>query len=97
MLSASDTLRSRTFLLEFIDWEQWGDDYAADITSLGIEPAERAGFRTFAATHDNAWAATTRNHVELYELGFDVVYTYNLTNAVEARKLANLKQRVVPP
>lgn len=91
MLSASDKMRQRAFLLEFHDWENW-EGIAEDVAT-----AKAAGFRTFAATHDNPITATVENHLNLYNTGIDVAYTYNLTNAVQARKIINTQNKVVPP
>jgi hypothetical protein len=37
------------------------------------------------------------NHLDLYNAGFDVAYTYNLANAVEARIEINTGRGLVPP
>jgi phosphoglycerol transferase MdoB-like AlkP superfamily enzyme len=91
MLNASPMQQKHGFLLEFHDWENW-----ANIES-DVAAAEKAGFRTFAATKDNAIMATVENHMKLYNAGIDVAYTYNLTNAVTARKSVNTLHRITPP
>ncbi len=91
MLDATPTQQKRGFLLEFHDWENWPN------LETDVATAEKAGFRTFAATKDNSIMATVENHMKLYNTGIDVAYTYNLTNAVEARKNVNTIHRITPP
>jgi hypothetical protein len=91
MLNASDTVKHRAFLLEFEDWDTWED------VETDIETAEKYGFRTFAKSKDGSMKATVTNHLDLYNRGFDVAYTYNLTNAVTARKMVNTENKIVPP
>lgn len=91
MLAASAAVQSRSFLLEFNDWESW------DGVEEQIAIAKSKGFRTFGATRANAIGATVEDHLRIYKAGMDVAYTYNVTNAVEARIDVNVKNRVVPP
>jgi hypothetical protein len=99
MLNTTTTIQQqRAFLLEFNSWEDtnnWGDPQTDLLSAITL--AQNAGFRTFAATHDNAISATIENHLQLYNLGFDVAYTYNLTNAIQARRMINSKRGIVPP
>lgn len=92
MLSASAAVRSRGFLLEFNEWESWEGDLEVDVAAAKAE-----GFRTFAATRASAITATVENHLRIYRAGIDVTYTYNLDNAVVARKEVNAKNRITPP
>lgn len=92
MLSASVTLKSRCILLEFNGWENVWVNVEEDVAL-----AESNGFRTFAATKDNQVTATVENHMKLFEAGFDVAYTYNLQNAVTARKTVNDQNGIAPP
>ena len=55
------------------------------------------GLKSFGASKDNAVTATTKNHLAIYEAGIDVAYTYNLENAVEARRIVNTENGVIPP
>lgn len=48
-------------------------------------------------TRDDPLTATVENHLEIFEAGFDVVYTYNLANAVIARQQINTENGVSPP
>lgn len=91
MIDASETMKKRAFLLEFSHWDEW------DGVEEDVKLAESAGFRTFAATKSNAFAATVNNHLKLYNAGFDVAYTYNLTNAVIARQQINQQNGISPP
>ncbi len=92
MLTASPTVQSRGFLLEFNDWEHWDGDLEADVAATKAK-----GFRTFAATRANSVTATVEDHLRIYRAGIDVTYTYNLGNAVTARKDVNTKNRITPP
>lgn len=91
MLSSSPIMKKRSFLLEFNNWDTW-DDLETD-----IQRAESSGFRTFAKSNGNAVTATVNNHMKLYNAGFDVAYTYNLTNAVIARQTVNTENNISPP
>jgi hypothetical protein len=91
MMDSSPVQQKRAFLLEFSDWEKW------DGVENDVAAAEKAGFRTFAATKDNSVAATVSDHMRLYGKGFDVAYTYNLTNAVIARQDVNKAHLITPP
>lgn len=93
MVNASPAQRQRAFLLEFNSYTDWD----SDALSQSIALAKSAGFRTFAATRSSAITATVEDHLRLYNNGFDVAYTYNLTNAVEARQIVNLRNNITPP
>ncbi len=92
MLSAPSEVLARTFLIEFQDWEAWDGDLQADIALV-----ESFGLRTFAPTHDSQFAATVNNHMDIFNAGFQVVYTYNLDNAVVARQQVNKENGISPP
>jgi hypothetical protein len=64
---------------------------------LILEFVFRFGIRTFAATRDSAVGATVDNHRAIYDAGFDVVYTYNIDNAVIARIDVNTANGITPP
>jgi len=91
LLAASATVQQRSFLLEFNNWESW------DGVEEQIALAKSKGFRTFGATRANFAGATVTDHLRIYEAGMDVAYTYNVTNAVEARIIVNTKNRITPP
>lgn len=91
MLNASEAVKQRAFLLEFENWDSWED------VGTDIQTAEKYGFRTFAKSNDNPITASVANHMDLFNRGFDVAYTYNLTNAVSARKMVNTANKIVPP
>ena len=55
------------------------------------------GLKAFGASRDNPLTATTKNHLSIYETGINVAYTYNLENAVKARKIINTGNGIVPP
>lgn len=56
-----------------------------------------AGGRAMAKSHSNPLTATVQNHLHIYELGFDVTYTYNLSNAIQARVIVNTQRGLSPP
>jgi len=89
---ASKELKSRAILIEFNSWPEWGDSLKTDIANV-----HASGLRTFAATKDSPITATVQNHLDLYAAGFDVAYTYNLGNAVEARVQVNTARGLTPP
>ncbi len=91
LLSSSAAVQSRCFLLEFNEWEDW--EGLEDDVAL----AKSKGFRTFAATRSKAITATVEDHLRIYHAGIDVTYTYNLGNAVQARKEVNIKNQITPP
>jgi len=91
LLAASATVQQRSFLLEFNNWESW------DGVEEQIALAKSKGFRTFGATRANFAGATVTDHLRIYEAGMDVAYTYNVTNAVEARIIVNTENRITPP
>lgn len=91
LLASSAAVQSRCFLLEFNEWEDW-EGLEEDVAL-----AESKGFRTFAATRANAVTASVEDHLRIYRTGIDVTYTYNLRNAVSARREVNIKNRITPP
>lgn len=91
LLNGDSLALSRAFLFEFHNWEEWTGDITSDISLV-----KKQGFRTFAATNSNGVTATVENHLKIYNLGFDVVYTYNLTNAITARQDVNTKNGIFP-
>jgi len=91
IFNASDAVKKRAFLLEFNSVEGW--DKVEDDIAL----AKSNGFRTFSKSRGSWVTATVANHLKLYEMGIDVAYTYNLTNAVQARQIVNTKRGILPP
>mmetsp|Transcript_29569 Transcript_29569/g.54716 ORF Transcript_29569/g.54716 Transcript_29569/m.54716 type:complete len:306 (-) Transcript_29569:147-1064(-) len=93
MLDTPANVRARTFLFEFNDWSSWDSEEL----SAGIKKVKSYGIRTFAATRDSSIGATVDNHMAIYDAGFDVVYTYNVDNAVIARVDVNTANGISPP
>jgi glycerophosphoryl diester phosphodiesterase len=91
LFESSAAVQARSFLVEFNEWEQW-EGLEEDVAS-----AKAKGFRTFAATRANSLTATVEDHLRIYKAGIDVTYTYNLPNAVTARKQVNTKNHITPP
>ena len=92
MIAAPAEVIKRTFLFEFNDWDEWN---SADLSSC-IAAAKALNVRTVGVSRDNAATATVKNHMDIFNAGFDVVYTYNLENAITARKTVNAKNGVSP-
>lgn len=92
MLVASKAVLQRTFMVEFQNWEEWDGNLDED-----IELMKSSGIRTFAPTRSSPITATVQNHLDIFDEGFQVVYTYNLTNAVDARQQTNTKGDISPP
>lgn len=92
ILAASDAIKKRAFLLEFNSVEDWGDNVQDDIIL-----AKANGFRVFSKSRGSQVTATVANHLKLFKMGIDVAYTYNLTNAVQARQIVNAKNGILPP
>jgi hypothetical protein len=93
MMAAPGNVLKRTFLFEFNNWDEW------DPTELAscISAAKTAGVRTVGVSRSSPVTATVKNQLDIFNAGFDVVYTYNLTNAVEARQITNKKNNITPP
>jgi glycerophosphoryl diester phosphodiesterase len=92
LLSLPKEAQNRAFLAEFNHWDDdahWPsqEQQQADIVALNA-----IGIRTFASTHDNKAMATVQNHLDIYERGFDVVYSYNLEAANDARGQVNFER-----
>ena len=92
MIAAPAEVLKRTILFEFNDWNEWD---SADLSNC-ITAAKALGVRTVGVSRDNAVTATVKNHLDIFNAGFDVVYTYNLMNAITARKVTNTKNKVFP-
>ena len=92
LVKSDPRMLARTFLVEFCDFDKWDSDVQSDIALI-----ESYGLRSFAPTHDNSVTATYDEHMKIFNLGFDAVYTYNLSNAVEARVDINTQRGLTPP
>lgn len=94
-LAASQQLLSRMFLFEInAYYEDWPgpNDLAVDIQAI-----HSAGIKTFTASKSNPVTSTVNNHLDMFSIGIDVAYTYNLGNAVDARIQFNSQNDVTPP
>lgn len=83
---------SRCLLLEFKDWEKWGPTLSSDLALV-----HKMGLRAVGVTASNSLQATKGAHLDIWNAGFDVVYTYNLGNAVEARVEVNTERGLPMP
>lgn len=93
LLSSSDKLLSRTFLIEFNgDWTEWN---GGDIQE-SMDKIKSKGLKTTATSNRNSATATVENQLKVFEAGFNVVYTYNLQNAVIARQQINTQNNISP-
>jgi hypothetical protein len=92
MLSSQyDWLLPRTFMFEFDpSYGTWGIDLPSSIKKLHAK-----GMRTFTAT--SRFYPSVESQMELYEAGFDVVYTYDTQNGVTARTNIDKQRGVIPP
>ena len=93
MMASPANLLKRTFLFEFNDYADWD---ATELTNA-INTAHAAGVRTVGTSKDSPVTATVDNHLDVFHTGFDVVYTYNLENAVTARQIVNTDNGISPP
>ena len=83
---------SRCILVEFHNWKTWGPTLSSDIALV-----HKVGLRAVGVTTDNSLQATKQQHLDIWHAGFDVVYTYNLGNAVEARVEVNTERGLPSP
>jgi len=84
-------LLPRLFTFEFDpSWPDW-DMNVTDVIANRLHPA---GVRSFAASKKTL--PSTQNHLDLYNAGFDVVYTYGTKRAVDARKQVNEARGIDP-
>ena len=88
--SCNDEALKRSFLFEFQNYEDF-PDVQSDIARVKAK-----GIRTMAVSRDSPFTATVQNHLDLFNAGFDVAYTYNLANAVEARIQVNTDRNISP-
>lgn len=92
MISAGAEVLKRTFLFEFNDWTSWVRD---DLIKC-IDITHSMGIHAVTASNSDPITSTVKNHLDIYKAGFDVAYTYNLDNAIEARKIINTENLVFP-
>jgi hypothetical protein len=92
-LATNPAVVARIVLVEFNDYTHNWDDatLAADLAQV-----HALGRRAAAATRSNPATATVKNNLDIYKAGIDVAYTYNLANAVEARKIINNERGIYP-
>lgn len=93
MMSAPAAVLQRTFLIEFMDHTSWD---SSTLTSC-LSTTKAAGIRTVAMSRSSPVTATVADQLRIFREGFDVVYTYNLDNAITARKLTNTQRGISPP
>ena len=84
----------RAFLAELNNWQSWpGPNSVPD----DIAAVHKLGLRAVGPTDSDAWKATEKQHLALFQLGFDVVYSWNLANAVAARVQINTQRGLPSP
>lgn len=94
-------LLARCFMFEFDPgYTRWANaSNAADGGKFDVGAAvarlHAAGIRTLAATSSKL--PTVRNHLDIWRSGIDVVYTYNLQHATDARVTINTERGIAPP
>lgn len=91
--ACDDLCKKRSFLYEIQD--SLNREKYPDLDN-DIERVKQNGIRVMGVTPSNPVTATVRNHLELFQAGYDVAYTYNLGNAVEARMQVNGENGIEP-
>lgn len=91
---ASPTLLSRAFMFEFDpSWPNWGMTNVSQVIQTQLHPA---GVRSMGAT--STFFPSVDEHEQLFTIdGFDVVYSYDTPNGVQARTWVDQQRGVVPP
>jgi hypothetical protein len=94
LLAQSQDLLDRAILVEFTNWDTaWTpEQLQSDLAAF-----KARGCRTMTATNSNPPLATEDDHRKIWGAGFDVVYTYNLANAVVVRQEVNAARGISPP
>jgi glycerophosphoryl diester phosphodiesterase len=90
MLAVSDEVLRRAFLFEFKDYKEWPE------VEKDMDRVKARGVRTMTMSNQNPITATVQNHVDLFHAGFDVAYTYNTDNAMDARYQVNTEREISP-
>ncbi len=90
LLTTLQTPRT-TFCEIGVDYQESHNDEMADLLATRVHPA---GMRGFASTiHLNS----VEQHRAMWDAGFDIIMTYDLDNALEARTIVNTERGVEPP
>eukprot|EP00937_MAST-01D_sp_MAST-1D-sp2_P003611 g3611.t1 len=101
ILGAPERVLQRSFMLELDPgYAKWRapDGTAFNATDTIARTLHPRGVRALAASNDiKSGLPSVKNHLQLFEAGFDVVYTYNLAHAVKARIAINTQRGIVPP
>jgi hypothetical protein len=92
LAAQSANLLKRAILIEFQNSWDWQTPISADIDTV-----HKLGLRAVGVTKSNTVMATVNQHLEIFHMGFDVVYTYNLANAVSARVQVNEQRGLAMP
>jgi hypothetical protein len=92
--TAPPALLARSFTFEFDpSWKNWG---IQNVSSLIQTELHTRGIRSLAAT--STVLPGVPEHVQLFEQdGFDVVYTYDTVNAIQARTQVDEDRGITPP
>ena len=87
-----------TFGMHLLHRQPFGKDenWTAEDLQRDIQSFKDLGMRTMAPTKANPVTATVQNHRDVFAAGFDVVYTYNLANAVIVRQEVNTARGISP-
>ena len=90
-------LLARCFMFEFDPkYEKWKNkDGSKFDVGTAVARLHAAGIRTLAATSSKL--PTVQNHLKIWRSGIDVVYTYNLQHATDARVAINTERGISPP
>lgn len=83
------------FMFEVMDWTYPPKYDLAAMTAWITNKLHPAGIRAFTSTDTKN--PTVENHQALFAEGFDVVMTYDLTNALQVRQAVNTARGISPP
>jgi hypothetical protein len=94
---AAPELLARVFMFEFgPDWASWNQTIMPNVTQVIDNVLHPRGIRALTATSRVVPSVQEQQaYFDVY--GFDVVYTYDTKNAVQARINVNTERNISPP
>lgn len=95
LIQFNEFMKKRGFLFEFNGSNvptTWGPTLQDDLAKV-----HNAGYKVTATSQPSPATATVKNQLGIFNAGIDVIYTYNLTNAAEARIEVNTLRSLTPP
>ena len=91
LLNSSEALINRSFTVEFDSYSKWKEN----VTDIIFNTLHPHGIRSLATTSE--FLPSVAEHEAIFNLGFDVVYTYDLDNAIIARTAIDQQRGISPP